>query len=144
MATQEILLYNIDNACLIVECKTGIVYRNQVGGQVCYQAQQEGAVAPLDVPVAIMDSLETYAFPQGRRGIDLKTADLIDSLLSENVSTSFLSVDRERLDQSWEAWIYVRIERSPERFVLGDSQGYHGPLFGFPAGRGVITWNNSD
>lgn len=91
-----------------------------------------------------MDSLETYAFPQGRRGIDITTADLIDSLLSGNVTMSFLTVDRERLDQSWEAWIYVRIGESPGRFIPGDSQQYYGPLFGFPAGRGVITWNNSD
>ena len=69
-------------------------------------------------------------------------------------STSFVKVDRTRLDDSWEAWVYVLIESPDEADLVVGGQveaaaeasagTYVGPLLGFGRARGVLTWENSD
>ena len=60
-------------------------------------------------------------------------ADAIDALLGKSRLTSFVSVDRSRLHDSTEAWVYVHLEGGEE-----------GPLTGFEGSSGVLTWPNSD
>jgi hypothetical protein len=43
-------------------------------------------------------------------------------------------VDREKFDQSEEAWVYVKIAPNVE------NKSY----FGFTAKTGILTWDNSD
>lgn len=144
MIKRRILLYDIDSFFLIIECDTNVVYQNQVGGQVCFQAEKEGAVAPLDVSTDLASFIEGHKFPQGRQGIELATADILDAHFQSSPATSFISVDRTRLDESWEAWIYVNCAVVPSDVESGSNSTYCGPIYGFPQGRGVVTWPNSD
>jgi hypothetical protein len=144
MTIGRIRLYNIDAICLIVECDSGVIYQNQVGGLVCFQAEQEGVLAPLDVSPEITQLVEDHKFAQGRQGIDMEAADLLDGIFRSNRALSFLSVDRTRLEESWEAWVYVRIGDVPRTPDFEPESTYFGPIYGFPPGRGVVTWPNSD
>jgi hypothetical protein len=117
-----------------------VQYRNQVGGVVCWQAEQEGIIAPLDFGDDVAAQIEGCPFPNGRQGITEEIADVLDAIFASRPSTSIFKVDRTRLDESWEAWVYVTISRSPEF----KTPGVPGLIYGFGATRGVLTWPNSD
>jgi hypothetical protein len=38
----------------------------------------------------------------------------IDAVLAASPATSFIKVDRERMHESWEAWVYVLIDSPAE------------------------------
>src|SRR5579863_7633525 len=138
MASKRILLWDIESPVLIVEHASGVHYQNQVNGVVCWQAEIEGVMAPLHFPPEIAAPLAALDYPQGIGGISSQIADSIDALLASTPSTSFLKVDRDRLDDSCEAWIYVSIETPLER-IQGED---HGSVYGFGTARGVLTWEN--
>lgn len=144
MSTRRVLLYQIESTYLIVECSSGVIYQNQVGGQICFQAEQEGVLAPLDVRSESANTLAERAFPQGCQGIAPETADFLDELFRLDLGMAFLVVDRARLAESWEAWIYVLIDQIPNSFDTNTQEAYSGPLYGFSGSRGVVTWPNSD
>jgi hypothetical protein len=144
MSTQQILLFGIEGLFLVVDCHSNVVYQNQVGGNVCWQAEQEGALAAIDVSPESLALIEGYAFPTGAQGISEEVADFLDSVFRKNRAAEFLSVDRARLHESWEAWVYVKIADVPEYSDDWCSQSYFGPIFGFSSRRGVVTWPNSD
>jgi hypothetical protein len=152
MPLKWILLNDLpDEIMLVVEHSSGVVYRNQVGGNVCWQAEVEGVLAPLDVAPAIKERIAVLRYPNGRQGITTEIADAIDAALASERATMFLKVDRSRLDESWEAWIYVMID-SPVSNVVdpyyppgqAPPRTYFGPLFGFGQAKGVLTWISSD
>ena len=143
MAEKWILLYDIEQIMLIVEHPSGVKYQNQVGGNVCCQEELEGVLSPLDVSPEVTDRIENCPYPGGIQGITAEIADTIDALLASASRTSFLKVDRARLDDSWEAWVYVLID-SPESTVPDLFGPYAGSIYGFGAARGVLTWPNSD
>jgi hypothetical protein len=64
-------------------------------------------------------------------------ADYIDGFLVKDGYTRFLRVDRSRLEESHEAWIYVDVlaEEGDRRLAL---------ISGFSATKGILTWPNSD
>jgi hypothetical protein len=66
-------------------------------------------------------------------GIDTKRADEIDSLLTGYGFTKNIAVDRSRLNESEEAWVYVTLE--PLDYAM---------YSGFGSCRGILVWNNSD
>jgi hypothetical protein len=144
MAMKLILLWDIpDEIMLIVEHPSGVQYQNQVGGVVNYQAEMEGVLSPLDLHSETRSRIQECSYPGGIQGITTEIADTIDAALAAQPSTSFLKVDRTRLDESWEAWIYVSLD-SPESSVRKRFGSYHGPIYGFGAAKGVLTWPNSD
>jgi len=63
-------------------------------------------------------------------------ADVIDEIL-KNHHLSYISIDRERLSDSWESWGYVNIIETP-------SDNIRGILDRFGKRKGVLTWENSD
>jgi hypothetical protein len=63
-------------------------------------------------------------------------ADVIDEIL-KNHHLSYISIDRERLSDSWESWAYVNIIETP-------SDNIRGILDRFGKRKGVLTWENSD
>jgi hypothetical protein len=97
-------------------------------------------------------------------GLSESDADTIDDILKNDQSTFFLSVDRNRLNDSMEAWLYVDIDEQPS--VPIDAYNFNSiskkewelykqkyshiknpdmfPIYGFGKSKGVLTWFNSD
>jgi len=103
----------------------------------------EGVFVPLmDPDIDQQAALKTYfTGPKWRghcyNGIDEETADVVDGILATSSLTRQLRVNRAKLAESDEAWIHVMISPAEgrEEYRLFD---------GFPSGRGIITWENSD
>lgn len=70
-------------------------------------------------------------------GIDEETALHIEHVLNLSFHTSSLHVDREQLDVSHEAWVYVDVLDIVDHVVSR-------PFTGFGARKGILTWSNSD
>jgi hypothetical protein len=66
-------------------------------------------------------------------GIDEKRASEIDDLLHSESPTKQITVDRLRLNESEEAWVYVTLEPAEYGFYQG-----------FGSCNGVLVWGNSD
>jgi len=133
-------LYELTNMGLIIPWKTGVVYINQVGGHVCQQRKMEGFFLPLEnESLDYNDKLNEY-FTGSQwggwcdKGINEQTADYIDELLAAKGFYSWLKVERRKLKQSCEAWVYVKIIHNAviELFL------------NFQPKEAVLTWENSD
>ena len=132
-----------DEVMLLIEHPSGVVYQNQVGGNVCEQAEIEGVLVPLGMGRESFDDIMKAAYPTGSQGIPSATADEIDAILRAEPAVRSLRVDRHRLDSSWEAWVHVILEAPTSRGASSDSdvlEDWHG----FGAVQGVLTWPNSD
>lgn len=127
---------------LIVEASTGVVYSNQVYGTSALHPELEGWLMPLPdqtrrLPGLLDDHFqaEPYSLTGADRtrgtGITEATADWLDEVVLPNCAR----VDRERLDDSREAWVYLRVASESEDFPLW--------VLDRPR-RGVLTWPNSD
>lgn len=146
MATKRILLWSIpDEILLIVEHPSGVIYQNQVGGNVCWQAEVEGVLSPLAMHPEPKKRIQGCPYPNGRQGISTEIADTLDGIFTASNRTSFLKVDRTRLHECWEAWVYVLIDTPEKDDVEAELFGpYFGPAYGFGQTKGVLTWLNSD
>lgn len=152
---------------LILKWPTHFAYSNQTGGHSCQQSWAEGLLVPLkDVAGKTIDSLMAlfaeHSKHQGwcANGLDDDDPEQIDAILAEHhhafKSTRVITVDRERLGDSWEAWVHVRIGEHPQRHPrlplslggpapLGSAQNaFSWPFFGLPTTEAILTWDNSD
>ncbi|MDI3288350.1 DUF6210 family protein [Polyangium sp. 15x6] len=146
---------------LIVLRATGVSFFNQAGGVCCLQPVEEGIFVPLGAP-EVEQALSEYILatygPAGTSRLDRKDADVVDQLLAKDRNTRMLSVDRARIHDSCEAWIYVDIGAHPDRYpelpIEGNERTWADPnspinqslslIFGFGRCKGVLTWPNSD
>ena len=139
----HILLWSINQACLLIIGESGVTYQNQTGGHFCMQRCEEGYLVPLADCYLVKDaSVETYQCPieeglrrleWGGTGIDEESASAIDALLQSNGYTAGLTVDRERMHESEEAWVYVNVAHSELASYMG-----------FGDCKGILVWPNSD
>src|SRR3954463_7829900 len=136
------LYFMADDIMLILECPSGVIYRNQVGGVLCWQAEVEGVLAPFEGNPAHVDQVQRLLCDHPRK-LTAEIADAIDTLLSSDLATRFVRVDRTRLSESMEAWVYV-IADTQEYVDLNTPSDYFGSVFGFGTATGVLTWQNSD
>lgn len=137
---------------LIIECPTGIIYSNQVGGTSCLHPTLEGVYVPLRNDVdqenstLISPENELWNYFSGpphdstgaTRGLTTADADIIDAVLVRWRLDTIIAVDRERLKESCEAWVCV--------LVLGEDEEMIGVFRGlgqYPV-PGVLTWTNTD
>lgn len=135
---------------LILAWPSGVVITNQTGGTSNLSPELEGVFVPLrnyrthKGSVLISPENELFAYfardkwggSGATEGIDLDDAEFIETTIDNLFPT--IRVDRDRLAESHEAWIHVK--------VFGD-EPCDSPLFsGFaPYPRaGVLTWQNSD
>lgn len=137
---RRLSLYDLEGVALILEAPTGVIYSNQVGGHFCLQPTYEGALLPVNPdrdPDGPRSDLERAlgALLLNRGWLDDALADAVDATLARHISTRGVTVDRARLHESIEAWVHVIV---PEA-----TGGPHGES-SYPAGRGVLTWLNSD
>ncbi len=128
---------------LILKHASGVLYRNQTCGVACLMQEVEGVLAPVEMlDNANIERIMNLPWVP-IRGISTTMADELDSILASITTTQFLTVDRERLSDSTEAWVHVvadtREDKLPPR---GDEYG--GEAFDFGRCKGVLTWPNSD
>ena len=136
---------SLNQAGVIILRETGVVYQNQTCGHSCAQRCAEGILVPLTAACLITETpTELYQCPieAGLKQIDwyrcysrLDTtcADEIDELLQSTGFTKGISVDRTRLRESEEAWVYVKLK--PMEYANYE---------GFGECDGVLVWANSD
>lgn len=135
---------------LVIPWPSNVVYVNQTTGYHCFQSHVEGVYVPLDsyiVPKSKSDmsdlATKLFRYFEGPPhkgwgapdGITEKDADFIDSVLHERKFGEAIAVDRDRLKESHEAWVYVKI--------LGDVDEYLLHFEPYPR-EAILTWPNTD
>jgi hypothetical protein len=127
---------------LVLEHPSGVHYENQVGGVVCARVTLEGVLVPIDLYSDAVHEIMNLTYDAGQ-GITAEAADAIDRALAPSPGARYLKVDRARLSESWEAWVFVvaDIPESSDHQLQGP---YSGAPRGFGRSTGVLTWPNSD
>jgi hypothetical protein len=130
------------DAMLVLAHPSGVVYRNQVGGVTCFQKELEGVLGAVDLGDAEVERIMNLPFAPGH-GVSVELADALDAILTGNARTRHVTVDRARLRDSLEAWVFVHADtrEAPPDHRVGD---YFGSIFGFGKASAVLTWPNSD
>lgn len=127
-------LVGFDGIGLIISFPSGVIYTNQVGGFGCFHPEMEGFFVPLSLGHKnILFALQQH-FKGNWHHIENSDADIIDKLLRTD-EFEFVKVDRSKMNESFEAWIYIDIEQLSRDLQL---------LNGFGNTKGVLTWMNSD
>ena len=126
---------------LIIEHPTRVLYEAQVAGVACSQALIEGVLVPLELAPERVGRLISCTLGIGR--VSAEIADAIDQILAEEPDTRFLRVDRGRMSESVEAWVFVLVD-SPESNPRPAPGSSFAPALGFGSAKGVLTWPNSD
>jgi hypothetical protein len=125
-------LYEFDGLGLILKCPSGVCYTHQTAGFACLHPRIEGVFYPLP---AQPGKKALFTLAQHFRGawnhIEKKDADFVDRILRRN-RHPYLSVDRSYLEDSFEAWIHVKLGEAPDE------------LSGFSGRKAVLIWPNSD
>jgi hypothetical protein len=139
------LLYEA-GAGLVIPHPTGVIYQTQACGVCCMQPELEGVFVPLDAD-QVSDALHAwftgpkYGGSGAMRGLDTEDADRIEEVLRGWRPYGFpVSVDREQLRESFEAWVHVVLHDDEDPSLLGALFSGFGP---YPR-RAVLTWPNSD
>jgi Family of unknown function (DUF6210) len=138
-------LFEFDGIGLILLISTGIMYSNQTGGLTTRHPRVEGCFVPLSDRSGELVRQLTDHFTGTKwrgycdHGIDSETADLLDHLLDEwRPAFEFpITVDRTRMAESQEAWVYVNVAAPPPDQQVPILEGLT------PCGA-VLTWLNSD
>lgn len=135
---------------IIIEFPTGIMISNQTGGTACLHPKVEGIFLPLSNDYSeknmefISPEIELtnyfigskYSGSGAIKGIDNEDADKISSILSKYGLNNLIEVDLNRLTESHEAWIRIKINKSQKNDLIKGFNEY--PL------SGILTWSNSD
>ena len=135
---------------VIISFPSGVRYSNQTGGTACLHPLLEGVYVPLSndctVPRGELLSPETELFAHfegpkhrgtgaWREGLDENDAGFIEAMLMRWRLSSFLSLDRTRLVDSHEAWVWS--------IVTGEEGSVFSGLGPYPRAA-VLTWTNTD
>ncbi len=144
MRKPKIKLWSGNGLGAIVSVPTGVVYSNQTGGTSCLHPEMEGAYIPLDAEAG-EELFSYFSGPKHRgtgavTGLDAEDAAFVEMLLAERRLSEFISLDRDRLQESHEAWVWAK--------VIGDGGADEfGALFSglgpYPR-EAVLTWENTD
>jgi hypothetical protein len=135
----KICLWNLEQAALIILQSSGVTYFNQTMGNTCFQSEAEGILAPItnDPPLDnfYVGSLayKLQKLTGNKHFLEESDAEAIDELLATNLGGDTLQVDRTRLRDSYEAWVFVMIDKNNG-----------GDLKDFAGCKAVLTYPNSD
>jgi len=137
---------------LIIEYPSGVICSNQTGGTACLHPEVEGVFVPLrndtleETHSLISPENELYEYFVGPKhkgagatsGLDSEDADKIQTVLAKHCLSPPIDIDRQRLKESHEAWVYVTISGDEDQAA---------PVFSgfepYPR-KGILTWSNSD
>lgn len=149
-----IRLYDAVGIGVIVCCESGVRVSNQTGGTSCLQPEVEGIFIPLRNDCRVGNAqfasaeLELSRYFCGSKhrgagatsGLDLEDAAFIDKVLGHARLDAAISVDRDQLLASHEAWVHVVIKADessdPDLALFAGFAPY--------PRRGILTWFNSD
>src|SRR5262245_56390620 len=143
---------------LIIEWPSGVNVSNQTGGTSCLHPEIEGVFVPLRTDHSFPDwtllspEIELSEYFEGpvhrgtgaTSGLSVSDVDFIDRILAKRGLASSLRVDRDRLMESHEAWVYVIVTAADGGEAQMDDSLR--AFAGFePCPRcGILTWTNSD
>ena len=132
--------FSDDEIGVILLCDSAVRFSNQSGGYACDHPSEQGVFVPFNQPF-VGDLLLNYFVKEHNgwcsRGISEKDAEWLDNLFVEYDYTKRLKVDRSRLKDCKEAWIYVDI------YPLEGSRMFHNVPSSY-SGKAVLVWENSD
>jgi hypothetical protein len=136
---RRVSLYELEQLALIILEESKVIYSNQAGGHYCLQPEAEGVLVVLSADYSLVEHKAalvwerlTAVFGGASSYTTEVQAEEIDDLLSFYLVTNNINVDRTRLKDSYEAWVYV------------DIQGDSSIIEGFGNCKGILTWPNSD
>jgi hypothetical protein len=136
---RRVSLYELEQLALIILEESKVIYSNQAGGHYCLQPEAEGVLVVLSADYSLVEHKAalvwerlTAVFGGASSYTTEVQAEEIDDLLSFYLVTNNINVDRTRLKDSYEAWVYV------------DIQGDSSIIEGFGSCKGILTWPNSD
>lgn len=144
-----IRLYEAVGTGLIIDYPSGIIFSNQTMGYSCWQPEQEGIYVPvfnelandhklMSPEIALMKYFKgpLHKGTGAPNGISREDADFIDKLITSQYGGDKLIVDRERLDVSHEAWIYMHMKGDVQEDLICGFAPYPRTA--------ILTWCNSD
>jgi len=135
---------------IIIEFPTGVSISNQTGGTACLHPEIEGIYLPLandyltESKEFLSPEIELTQYFEGTKyngsgatkGIDLEDVEKIKAILAKFGLNEFIEIDLNRLVESHEAWIRIKINDTKNNDLLKGFNEY--PL------SGILTWANSD
>jgi hypothetical protein len=125
------------DAGLIIRHSSGVIYTNQAAGYACLHPEMEGVFCPLPIRPGKTELHLLHRHFKGQvNSITAEDADVVDAILRRN-GHAYLKVDRARLNNSYEAWVYVTISGELDSL-------FKAVLSGFGECEGILTWPNSD
>jgi hypothetical protein len=145
---KEICLYDLDRLGLVLLEPSGVFYYNQVCGHACLQKFEEGVFSYIrDEGNELYKAIPEHLLNKNR--LTPEDADFLDGQFMRSFDAKYLRVDRNRLNDSMEAWVYVSIDqRSIEQPLNNNPESesvYYNTAFkGFTCTGAVLTWDNSD
>jgi hypothetical protein len=128
----------MEGAAAIVLEASGVVYSNQTCGNACAQPEAEGILVPFNDASPLGQSEQAFwerlaRILENAHYLTPHLADQVDAELAADPDTRCATVDRSRLKDSHESWIYIDLD--------GTASGL---LSGFGRSKAVLTWPNSD
>ena len=116
---------------LVVEAPTGVNFSFQVGGSIHWQRSVQGVIYPIPALAAGAEMLggRLHSIAFELVSISDEEANRIDALFAGSGSME-LKVDRSRLSDSCDSWIYMRLMRADDWLIRG---------FDFPLDC-ILTW----
>ena len=135
---KEVKLWELSGAALIVPENTGVFYTNQVNGTACEHPKIEGFLIPInnDMLLNSAEHLENQLcslFDGAWGELSETKANKINDVLAKYPETKGISVNRDKIKESVESWIYVLAKET--KFSC---------YSGFGELNGILTWQNSD
>lgn len=138
-----------DESGLILLYGSGVSYTHQSGGYACRHPIAEGVFSPIPLGVdasllAFVEDISEVFTGEKWAGwccdqIDTETADQVDVLFEQVVGCRAMRVNRQRMQESYEAWVYL---------TIGQCQRTDCPcctFSGFPDEQeAILIWPNSD
>jgi len=126
-------------AWLIVERPTGVFYTNQTNGNGCNQDSAEGALIPLPRMQEVFYAVDGLYMGTWHEFLgEVISPDEFDEALRKVLKGDLtITVNRERMTESYEAWVHVNVEAGTWMRGWVEIEGARS----FPA---ILTWENSD
>src|SRR5256885_4547714 len=109
---KTIALYNYPDPALILPCESGIIFEQQTGGLSCTHHKVEGIFLPLPVTSRnlrmFMEALEVLHPGCCGHSLTFEEAGKLDDDVIKRYNVP-LEVNKERREESTEAWVHMRI-----------------------------------
>jgi len=135
---RRVCLWDMCGVAAIILENSNVIYYNQTGGTACLHPEAEGILVFFnnDPPLASPELSFEYQLTQlfvDEVEMTEELAKKIDQILGSYDATACAKVDRYRMNESHEAWIYITIRETEQSIITG-----------FGDCSAVLTWPNSD